>query len=153
VPSSRASTSAILANLRRRPLLALVILIVLLVIGYAARGINSGNDSHPTPNNSASTATVQRAGTTALSSLPSEAQHTIALIRTGGPFPYSHDGIVYNNLEKQLPKEDRGYYHEFTVVTPGSDDRGARRIITGKDGQFYYTSNHYKSFVEVDLGR
>ena len=79
----------------------------------------------------------------ALSSLPVQARQTVALIQRGGPFPYSQDGIVYQNLERQLPTEPAGYYHEYTVLTPGSADRGTRRIITGKDGEFYYTADHY----------
>jgi ribonuclease T1 len=138
--------------LRRRPLLALVILIVLLVIGYAARAVGSDHHSQPSPSGSVKAGQLRASGGTPLTSLPAEAQHTVALIRSGGPFPYSQDGIVYNNVEKQLPHEPSGYYHEYTVVTPGSNDRGARRIITGKDGQFYYTADHYQSFVEIDIG-
>ncbi|MEO9261532.1 MAG: ribonuclease domain-containing protein [Jatrophihabitantaceae bacterium] len=88
-----------------------------------------------------------------LSQLPEQARQTVALIQRHGPFPYSHDGIVYQNLERQLAIEPSGYYHEYTVVTPGSADRGARRIITGKDGSFYYTADHYHSFVRIDLNR
>ena len=89
----------------------------------------------------------------ALSRLPEQARQTVALIQRHGPFPYSHDGIVYQNLERQLPIEPAGYYHEYTVVTPGSPDRGTRRIITGRDGAFYYTADHYQSFVRIDLNR
>ena len=82
-------------------------------------------------------------------SLPAEARQTIALIKAGGPFPYSRDGIVFNNREAQLPKKTRGYYHEYTVKTPGARDRGARRIITGRDGELYYTDDHYRTFKRV----
>ncbi len=80
------------------------------------------------------------------SELPSQARQVLALIEAGGPFPYSQDGVVFENREKLLPKEASGYYHEYTVPTPGSSDRGARRIITGKDGERYYTDDHYDSF-------
>lgn len=83
------------------------------------------------------------------SSLPLEARQTIALIKAGGPFPYSRDGIVFDNREGQLPKKARGYYHEYTVKTPGSRDRGARRLITGRDGELYYTDDHYRTFKRV----
>ena len=83
--------------------------------------------------------------------LPVEAQTTLDLIDRGGPFPYRRDGIVFNNFEKRLPPEPRGYYHEYTVPTPGSKDRGARRIITGGTPPivFYYTDDHYRSFARI----
>jgi ribonuclease T1 len=81
--------------------------------------------------------------------LPAEAQDTLALIDAGGPFPYDRDGIVFENREGLLPAEDTGYYHEYTVDTPGSDDRGARRIIVGSYDEFYYTQDHYESFVRI----
>src|SRR3954466_2077042 len=82
-------------------------------------------------------------------SLPLEARQTIALIKAGGPFPYSRDGVVFNNREGQLPRKARGYYHEYTVKTPGARDRGARRIITGRDGELFYTDDHYRTFKRV----
>jgi guanyl-specific ribonuclease Sa len=89
----------------------------------------------------------------ALSSLPPEAAATVELIEKGGPFPYRQDGVVFGNAERHLPARPRDFYHEYTVPTPGSPDRGARRIITGRDGSFYYTVDHYESFVRVDVGR
>jgi ribonuclease T1 len=83
------------------------------------------------------------------SALPSQARDTLALIAAGGPYPYKQDGVVWENREGRLPKQKRGYYHEYTVVTPGSPDRGARRIITGADGAHYYTADHYGSFKLV----
>lgn len=86
--------------------------------------------------------------------LPVQAQQTAKLIATGGPFPYSRDGIVFGNREKLLPAEKGGFYHEYTVVTPGSDDRGARRLIAGgprgTGQELFYTDDHYASFVVVD---
>ncbi|KKZ73896.1 ribonuclease domain-containing protein [Streptomyces showdoensis] len=81
--------------------------------------------------------------------LPAEARRTLALIRAGGPFPYAKDGTVFSNFERVLPQHKRGYYHEYTVRTPGERDRGARRIVTGRDGDVYYTDDHYESFREV----
>jgi ribonuclease T1 len=81
--------------------------------------------------------------------LPKEARQTIALIKKGGPYPYEKDGSVFGNFEKFLPLNERGYYKEFTVPTPGSRDRGARRIILGKAGEMYYTDDHYESFRRV----
>ena len=81
--------------------------------------------------------------------LPKEARQTIALIKKGGPYPYKKDGAVFGNFERILPLHARGYYREFTVPTPSSRDRGARRIIVGKAGELYYTDNHYASFKRV----
>jgi ribonuclease T1 len=85
----------------------------------------------------------------AVADLPKQAQDTLKLIDQGGPYPYSRDGVVFGNLEKILPKHDRGYYHEYTVKTPGEKDRGARRIVTGNAGERFYTDDHYKSFRRI----
>jgi len=81
--------------------------------------------------------------------LPSQARETIALIQAGGPFPYRQDSSVFQNRERLLPAKPSGYYHEYTVKTPGSPDRGARRIITGEKGELYFTDDHYDSFRQV----
>lgn len=78
--------------------------------------------------------------------LPPEALETLALIAAGGPFPYDRDGITFQNRERLLPSKPRGYYREYTVITPGENDRGARRIIAGENGELYYTDDHYESF-------
>jgi ribonuclease T1 len=83
------------------------------------------------------------------SRLPAEARQTLALIDRGGPFPYAQDGVVFGNFERLLPRQPRGYYREYTVKTPGSHDRGARRIVTGQGGEIYYTGDHYDSFRAV----
>jgi ribonuclease T1 len=75
---------------------------------------------------------------------------TLELIDRGGPFPYPRDGITFNNREHQLPSHPRGWYREYTVPTPGAHNRGARRIIRGKNGETYYTRDHYRSFVRLD---
>lgn len=85
----------------------------------------------------------------ALASLPPEARDTVALIDAGGPFPYDRDGVVFENREHLLPGEPTGYYHEYTVPTPGSSDRGARRIITGSAREMYWTDDHYQSFERI----
>lgn len=81
--------------------------------------------------------------------LPPEARHTLKLIRQGGPFPYVKDGSVFGNREGLLPRQHRGYYREYTVVTPGSRDRGARRIVSGGAGEYWYTADHYRSFRRI----
>ncbi len=85
--------------------------------------------------------------TISLKALPDEAKTTLELIKKGGPFPYpKKDGSEFKNREKRLPKQQSGYYKEYTVPTPNSSDRGARRIIVGEKGEMYYTDNHYKTF-------
>jgi len=81
--------------------------------------------------------------------LPPEARETLKLIEKGGPYPYDRDGIVFGNFEKRLPIQERGYYNEFTVKTPDVKHRGARRIVTGKGGEKYYSDNHYKTFKRI----
>jgi ribonuclease T1 len=88
-------------------------------------------------------------GTVSAAELPKEARQTIMLIKNGGPYPYRKDGAVFGNFEKLLPLHPRGYYREFTVPTPRARDRGARRIIAGKAGEFYYTDDHYSTFRRV----
>lgn len=84
-----------------------------------------------------------------VAALPSEAQRTLQLIKQGGPFHYERDGAVFGNYEKLLPQRDRGYYREYTVKTPGAVNRGARRLVAGKNGEFYYTDDHYASFRRI----
>ena len=81
--------------------------------------------------------------------LPREARDTIALIHKGGPYPYAKDHAIFGNREGKLPKQKRGYYHEYTVKTPGERTRGARRIVAGKGGEMYYSPDHYTSFRRV----
>ena len=90
-------------------------------------------------------------GAVPLAQLPEEARATLKLIDAGGPFPYRRDGIVFQNREHRLPEQPRGYYREYTVPTPGSPDRGARRIVAGDKPPvvFYYTADHYKTFRRI----
>jgi ribonuclease T1 len=90
----------------------------------------------------------------ALAELPTEAQQTERLIRAGGPFPFTKDGVTFGNRERMLPRRDRGYYREYTVPTPGARSRGARRIVCGgapaRNPEIcYYTENHYASFRRI----
>ena len=84
-----------------------------------------------------------------LEELPPEARQTIALIKAAGPFPYARDGVVFGNREGALPKQAPGYYREYTVKTPAARDRGPRRIIAGRGGEYYYTEGHYRSFRRI----
>ncbi len=85
----------------------------------------------------------------AVADLPFEAQQTLRAIERGGPFAYERDGVVFGNYEHALPKRPRGYYHEYTVKTPGGHGRGARRIIAGNQGEYYYTQDHYRTFRRI----
>ena len=85
----------------------------------------------------------------AVAELPREARETLTLIRQGGPFPYPRDGVAFGNFEGRLPLKPRGYYREYTVRTPGLKNRGARRIISGNAGEYYYTDDHYVSFRRI----
>ena len=104
----------------------------------------------------------------AVAELPPEARATLQLIKQGGPFPYPRDGVAFGNYEHILPQQPRGYYHEYTVKTPGAHNRGARRIVCGavpargrpmgspllRSDPFalpecYYSDDHYQSFKRI----
>jgi len=89
----------------------------------------------------------------ALSSLPKEAQEVFALVGKGGPFPFDRDGVVFGNRENLLPGKPRGYYHEYTVRTPGVSSRGGRRLVCGgakkAPDACYYSDDHYRSFRKI----
>ncbi|HEY9066615.1 MAG TPA: ribonuclease [Burkholderiaceae bacterium] len=98
--------------------------------------------------------TTAASQTVVLAQLPSQAQKTYNLIRAGGPFPYPKDGVVFGNRERLLPIQPRGYYREYTVPTPQSRNRGARRIVCGgqpptQPQACYYTGDHYASFSRI----
>ncbi|MFI8716950.1 ribonuclease domain-containing protein [Stenotrophomonas sp. NPDC077464] len=85
--------------------------------------------------------------------LPPEARTTITLIQRGGPYPHRQDGGVFSNREQRLPERPRGYYREYTVDTPGADNRGARRIVTGGTPPtgWFYTDDHYETFRSFEV--
>ena len=89
------------------------------------------------------------AGEIAAAQLPKEARDTLALVKKGGPYPYAKDGAVFGNRETRLPKQKRGYYREYTVRTPGERTRGARRIVAGRAGEYWYTDDHYATFRRI----
>jgi ribonuclease T1 len=134
---------------RTRGLVALLGLVVVLVVLLWSRGggpdLGSGNDAGAPPTHASSTV----AGTVQSADLPSEARRTLVLMDRGGPFPYARDGITVRNAERLLPRRAAGFYREYTVPTPGSSDRGARRIVAGQDGTLYYSGDHYRSFERI----
>lgn len=145
----------------QRVLLVVALAVVTwLVIGDAIKGGQARTPSVVTTNDggTAPTPTSPQPTTDPVSGLPwvdvgdlpAEARETLALIRAGGPYPYPrNDDQVFLNREGLLPERVRGYYKEFTVDTPGSADRGPRRIITGAGGEKYWTDDHYRSFSRI----
>ncbi|MFJ2474647.1 ribonuclease domain-containing protein [Streptomyces sp. NPDC087659] len=135
--------------LNRPPRLLLALLsalTALLLTGCPGDGAGSGNgtgEHSPAASAPAGPTTVRAAD------LPPEARETLRLIDGGGPFPYRKDGSTFGDFEGILPERERGYYREYTVPTPGERDRGARRIVTGREGEVYYTDDHYETFRVV----
>lgn len=107
------------------------------------------------PSSSKATGAPNAAGLPAIreSQLPAEGRRTLALIRQGGPYPYTRDGVTFGNFERILPRKASGYYKEYTVPTPGESDRGARRIVAGQAGDKYYTADHYETFKFIVEGK
>jgi ribonuclease T1 len=119
----------------------LATLIAASVLGFAAAAPSAEAQRGPPP--------AAPIGEVAIAQLPPEATTTLALIRKGGPYPYAKDGAVFGNREAMLPKQKRGYYREYTVKTPHSRTRGARRIVKGGGGELFYTDDHYNSFKRI----
>lgn len=129
-----------------RSLAALVVVLAMAIAGLAGCGSSS------TSKTSALSSPTKSAATIAESALPAEARAVIRRIDAGGPFQHRQDGVTFQNREGLLPKQASGYYREYTVDTPGADDRGARRLVAGRQGELYYTPDHYRSFSRVVRG-
>lgn len=134
-------------NLLRR--LALILLGVALLVGLSQAFWTGDGAAERSRSGGAASGNSLPAGEIGLAQLPPEARQTLALIRHGGPFPYDKDGSVFGNREGLLPRQGHGYYREYTVVTPGARDRGARRIIAGRGGEYWYSADHYRSFRRI----
>ncbi|QIM22718.1 ribonuclease [Phycicoccus sp. HDW14] len=149
--------------------LLVVAVVVLAAVWWLGRGSSeAGDPSAARPGTTASSSSAPSASsasrsgsgsttdpasglpTVARADLPREARRTLDLIAAGGPFPYERDGVVFQNRERILPPQARGWYHEYTVPTPGEGDRGARRIVTGRDGVAYWSPDHYATFSVVE---
>ncbi|MCD4853222.1 ribonuclease [Arthrobacter sp. AK01] len=140
----------------------LVIAVVVLVVAMVGGGGLTAQTTTPEPGSATSAAATPGAAVVAnpsslpainASQLPREARQTLTLIAKGGPYPYDRDGVNFGNFEGLLPKKSGGFYKEYTVPTPGESDRGARRIIVGKDAAKYYTADHYESFKFIVEGK
>ena len=116
------------------------------VLGVATVGFSTSAQAK-TP------AAIESNSAMAVSEMPRQGAETYERILQGGPFAYEKDGVVFGNRERLLPSQKRGYYREYTVKTPGSRDRGARRIICGGQPKTpdtcYYTADHYGSFRKI----
>jgi ribonuclease T1 len=129
---------------------ALAVLLVALAAAAVACGLwgtDSRSDAAPSP-------VAGGPGSPALpaisrSDLPPEARTTLDRIAAGGPFPFTADGTTFENRERLLPLRPFGTYSEYTVQTPGSADRGARRIVAAASGELYWTADHYASFARI----
>jgi len=150
----------------KRALSVLVVVATGIVLGW----LTAGGPQKAAPANTAATSTTSPAPTSAsvpgspgsgtdpqsglpwvaVAALPSQARDTLRAIDLGGPFRYSQDGTTFGNFEHLLPSRPRGYYTEYTVPTPGSTTRGARRIVAGEGGDFYYTGDHYSHFARIN---
>ncbi len=132
----------------------LLVLVGLLLALVACSGTGSTPASTPRPT-TGSTVTLPfspeppadwSGASIAMDGLPSQALETLKLVEQGGPYPYRQDDGVFGNREGLLPLRPSGAYREYTVVTPGSSDRGARRLVIGEGRDVYYTDDHYASF-------
>jgi len=144
---------------RRKLALAAVCVLLVIVAGFALLWTHSTESTNSSP--SAPTRPSDQASTTAgvpacaLTTLPPEVAQTVRIIHSNGPFPFPrNDGVVFGNREGHLPLQAKGYYREYTVITPGARNRSTRRIITGgttvtDPRQYFYTVNHYDSFCLV----
>ena len=117
------------------------LIFLLCLLAGCQPGSDAGNEKHG----------LQRSDPHAIAAaeLPPEAQQTLRAIKRGGPFAYERDGVVFGNYEHELPERPRGYYHEYTVRTPGKRNRGIRRIVAGGVGEYYYSSDHYQTFRRI----
>lgn len=137
------------ARSQRSTVAVVVAIAVALLVWWGQSGGQSGSTSGD-PSADAGQDPVSGLSWVSASALPVEARDTLALIDAGGPYAYpDHDDGTFGNFEGLLPDHQRGYYREYTVKTPGSSDRGARRIIAGDDGEFYWTPDHYRSFERI----
>jgi ribonuclease T1 len=133
---------------RGRWALAALVALVVIVGGWMLTRANSSDPIPPTVGEASASGCP-------MATLPAEVRDTVRRIHAGGPFLFPRsDGAVFANREGHLPKQRRGYYHEYTVITPRSRDRSLRRIVTGgtpltDPTQYFYTGNHYDSFCLV----
>jgi ribonuclease T1 len=139
-----------------KPLILLVIVILAVTLWHRQADMPVLDNGALDRSSHHETAIASRSSGTSLPAfLPTEARGTLDRIARGGPFAHDQDGVTFGNYEGLLPKQPRGYYHEYTVETRGAHTRGARRIITGGRPPvvYYYTDDHYRSFRRFEWHR
>lgn len=77
-------------------------------------------------------------------------RETLDRIERGERNSHPNDGSVFQNRERRLPRKASGYYHEWVHPTPNQRGPGPQRIVTGEDGELYYTPDHYETFERLD---
>lgn len=140
---------------RLKPLILLAIVVFAAMMWNRHTGTSPAVTPITTHVNGEPTTRAPEAANDGAASLPVQAREMVQRINRGGPFEHSQDGAVFGNYEGLLPKQPRGYYHEYTVETPGARTRGARRIITGgkPPAVWYYTEDHYRSFRRFEVAQ
>jgi ribonuclease T1 len=141
---------------KRAMLLAAGIVVAALLLALAIGKCSAPSSTVPraatpaaSPSGSGRPTPVSGLPTVVVAGLPPEAIAMLGLIDRGGPFRFAQDDTIFSNIEGLLPARAKGYYREYTVVTPGAGNRGTRRLIAGREGDIYYTDDHYKSFRQV----
>ena len=71
---------------------------------------------------------------------------TLERIAAGRRARFPNDGTTFQNRENRLPRRPPGYYREWVVPTPKEPGPGPQRLITGEEGEVWYTSDHYRTF-------
>ena len=137
---------------KTQPLVFLIAALVVVATGWWQQ--RSGTPASPPAGATASSPPAAESRSSRLGQVPADQrpqlEQTLQLVARGGPFPYEKDGTVFQNREGKLPQRPRGYYREYTVPTPGASNRGARRVVQGRDGDTWYTSDHYNTFMRID---
>lgn len=122
---------------------------ILLVLAGAAQAYQWQIHSFEPRQESNQAKNTAQSDSISVAELPAEARATLRNIKRGGPFEFDRDGVVFGNFERILPEQQRGYYHEYTVKTPGVRSRGVRRMISGRSGEYYFTNDHYRTFQRI----
>lgn len=78
---------------------------------------------------------------------------TLERIASGEKNPHRNDGSVFRNAGRKLPQKPQGYYREYVVPTPGIPGPGPQRLVVGKEGELYYTHDHYDTFIRLEGGQ
>ena len=80
---------------------------------------------------------------------------TLDRINRGERYSHRNDGSVFHNNPlrgtdvRLLPEKPDGYYKEYVHPTPGLRGPGPQRIVIGRNGEIYYTPDHYQTFIKI----